>query len=263
MSEQESQQTPEDWTLPEDEKAQGPQPTGLEEQWKIPEDPDNTMALPAPDAPMDDIFRDSPAPPTPLSTEEARLQAERSARKEARLQALAASPAPATAVIAEPASAPAPAKRTTDKFLPSLGLFLLRIVVAGILGIRAVQWLGSTEKSTAMLENTVITTEWRGLAVIVAGVAMLLIAFALIVGLLTRVAGFGLAALTGCALALVEWGPYSVFQAQNWPGFLGELELLLATVGIAILLVGAGGWSLDYSFRSRRTKAKMAREIAQ
>ncbi|MDR1236673.1 MAG: DoxX family protein [Propionibacteriaceae bacterium] len=263
MSEQEEpQQASEDWTLPENETTTETQPD-LRDQWKTPEDQwkipeDTTVEQPA-NSPIDGIFRDSTMS-APLTAEEASLQAERSARKEARLQALNTAPIPAVTVPAEPVAAPAPVKRTTDKFLPSLGLFLLRIVVAGILGIRAVQWLAATDKSTATLAHTIIPPEWHGLAVIIAGVAMLLIAFSLIVGLLTRVAGFGLAALVGCALALVEWGPYTIFQAQNWPGFLGELELLLAAIGIAILCVGAGGWSLDYSFRSRRVKAKQARE---
>jgi uncharacterized membrane protein YphA (DoxX/SURF4 family) len=264
MSEQEPQQTPEDWTLPENETTTETQSDlpDLRDQWKTPEEqwqtPEETTVESGANSPFDGIFRDS-AMTAPLSAEEASLQAERSARKEARLQALATAPIPAVTMPAEPVAAPAPVKRTTDKFLPSLGLFLLRIVVAGILGIRAVQWLAATDKATATLANTVITPEWHGLAVIAAGVAMLLIAFSLIVGLLTRVAGFGLAALVGCALALVEWGPYTIFQVQSWPGFLGELELLLAAVGIAILCVGGGGWSLDYSFRSRRAKAKQAR----
>ena len=45
-------------------------------------------------------------------------------------------------------------------------------------------------------------------------------------------------------------------------GFLGELELVLAAVGLLFLCIGGGGWSIDRSFRSARAKDKAARQLA-
>ncbi len=201
------------------------------------------------------IFRDEAPAPTPMSTEEARLAAERSARKEARLQALANGP-----VSPEPVVTPEPVKPkpSNDKFFPSLGLFLLRIVVAGIMGIHGVQWLADINRAVGSLANTIIPLEWHGLIILVVGITSLVIAFSLVLGLLARVAGFLLAAIAGCTLAFVEWGPYSIFQDQVWPGVLGEQQLLLAVVGVLIMFVGAGGWSLDRGFRVHRANARLA-----
>ena len=65
----------------------------------------------------------------------------------------------------------------------------------------------------------------------------------------------------GGALAFVMWGPWSPF-VPGQPGFLGEFELLLAAVGLLFLLVGAGGWSVDRSFRSARQRDKAERQLA-
>ena len=52
-------------------------------------------------------------------------------------------------------------------------------------------------------------------------------------------------------LAFVLWGNWSPFVAGR-AGFVGELELLLAVVGLLFLCVGGGGFSLDRSFRKSR-----------
>ncbi len=216
--------------------------------------------------PADAIFRQpsptssaSPEPTTlePLSEEEQRLAAERAARRDARAAALAA-PAP------EPVAPPKPVvihKRTNDKFWGSLGLFLLRIVLAGIFTIRGLNILTDIPAAQAEFATTILADYPPGpqAMAIVTGVASLLIALSLVLGLLTRVAGLGIALIAGGALALVYWSPsWSPFQAGQ-PGFLGEYQLVLAALGILLLCIGGGGWSLDRSFRAGRERDKRER----
>ncbi|CAL8969880.1 hypothetical protein PROP_03269 [Propionicimonas sp. T2.31MG-18] len=221
---------------------------------------DEPVPVPSP-APADAIFR----PPTPtsgpspeptrleqLSEEEQKLAAERAARRDARVAALAA-PAPM------PVVAPAPVvvhKRTNDKFWGSLGLFLLRLVLAGIFAVRGLNILTDIPAAQAQFATTIIPEP--GIMAIVTGVACELIALALLLGLLTRAAGLGIALIAGGALAFVYWGTWSVFVSGR-PGFLGEYELLLATVGLLLLLIGGGGWSLDRAFRAGRERDKRER----
>lgn len=210
----------------------------------------------APIAASQGIFRDEPPQPEAtrvVDVEAERLAAERAALKEARDAALAVSEP-------EPVVAPEPVvvvKRTTDKFLGSVGLFLLRLVVAGILAIRGFQMLANLGQTETLFRSTVIPEP--AIMALVTGVASLLIALSLVLGLLTRVAGLGAALIGGGAVAFVMWGPtFNPFTpGQN--GFLGELELLLAAVGVMFILVGAGGWSLDRSFRASRARDKAER----
>ena len=221
----------------------------------IPEEPVSQVA-----APTESIFR--PASPSQeqttieqLSDEEAKLAAERAARRDARVAALAA-----TAPVAFAAPAPVVVhKRTNDKFWGSLGLFLLRLVVAGIFAIRGMNILTDIPAAQELFAKTIIPEPQ--IMAIVTGVASLLIALSLVLGLLTRLAGLGIALIAGGVLAFVLWGPWSPFVAGQ-PGFLGELELLLAAVGLLFLLVGAGGWSLDRSFRAGRERDKAERAAA-
>ena len=92
---------------------------------------------------------------------------------------------------------------------------------------------------------------------LVTGVSALAIAVALVFGLLVRVAGLGVLLIAAGALVFVQWGPWSPF-VEGRPGFVGELELLLAVVGLLFLLVGGGGFGLDRSFRKSREKDKAA-----
>ncbi len=140
-------------------------------------------------------------------------------------------------------------QRTTDKFAGSLGLFLLRVVVAGIIGYRGVQKLLDLPGTTALVSTTILPMP--EILAIVVGAAEVLVAIALLFGALTRVAGLGLALIAGSALGFVLWGPWTIFTPGQ-PGFLGELELLLAAVGVMFLFVGAGGWSVDHGIAARR-----------
>ncbi len=218
-----------------------------------------------PGGPADGIFRpaspsSSPSPePTrmeQLSDEEQKLAAERAARRDARAAALAA-PAPV------PLATPAPVivhKRTNDKFWGALGLFLLRIVLAGIFAVRGLNILTDIPAAQAQFAKTVIPQP--EIMAIVTGVAAELIALSLLLGLLTRFAGLGIALIAAGALVFVYWSPnWSPFVAGQ-PGFLGEYELLLAAVGLLLLLIGGGGWSLDRSFRAGRERDKRERANA-
>ena len=222
-----------------------------------------TIALPteAPE-PTQAIFRDSPADALPdpyadpQSEEAQKLAAERAARKEARDAALAAV-APVPVIAPEPVIVQ---HRTNDKFFGAFGIFALRLVVAGVFAVRGYQMLGDLAGTQERIASTLLAPYAQILAIVV-GAAHLLIALALLLGLLTRVAGLGVLLVAGGALAFVWWGPWSLFVAGQ-QGFLGELELVLAAVGLLFLCIGGGGWSIDRSFRSARAKDKAARQLA-
>lgn len=155
---------------------------------------------------------------------------------------------------AEPASYATPVpKPTTDKALPSLGLFLLRLVTAGIMGVHGFQKLTDIPATQQFFASLGIPSPlyvaWG------TGVAEVLAAVALVFGMLTRVAGLGIAAIGIGALALVKWGKQNPFQ-KGVSGFAGELELLLAAVGLLLFCIGAGRWSVDGSMRASRRRNK-------
>jgi len=216
---------------------------------------------PAPDS----VFRDSAlawpqaTPAVSQSTpavddEERKLAAERAARREATKQALA-TPA------AEPANAPAPVvvtKRVTDKFVGSIGLLVLRIVAAAVFGIRGFQILFDRTTFDAQFAASMLPDPqiW----VLVTGLGSMLVALALLLGLLTRVAGVGALLIALGDLIFFQYGPtWSPFIAGT-PGILGESQLLSVGIGFVFLCVGAGGWSFDHSIRSSREKAKRERQ---
>ncbi|MFV0407701.1 MAG: DoxX family protein [Propioniciclava sp.] len=199
-----------------------------------------------------------------VSVERARLQAEREARRAAREAALRPPPDRPDPVAfgqaldedweaSPPAAERVVIRRSTDGFLPSLALFVLRVVVAAILGIRGVGVLLDLPGTTELLATTILPAP--AILAMVLGGAQVAIAVALLFGLLTRLAGLGVLLVAGGALAFVLWGPWSPFQAGQ-PGFSGELELLLAAVGLMLIAVGSGGWGLDRGFRSRRAERR-------
>ncbi|GAB3712644.1 DoxX family protein [Mariniluteicoccus flavus] len=151
----------------------------------------------------------------------------------------------------EPVVVPKP-KRTTDKFFGSLGLFLLRLVTATIMGLHGLWKIMNLPKVEQMLTNTVIP-EPRTMAYVLA-IAEIAVALGLLFGMFTRIAGLGLALIGIGALVFVKWvkNPFTGYQLG------GELELLLGTVGLVFLMLGAGGWSVDAAFRRRRAANKKA-----
>jgi putative oxidoreductase len=227
-----------------------------------------TPTLPAPPSyrsdpesertPDDSIFRAGAAvAPTAVleteqepSAEERKLAAERAARREAREAALAAPDVRAVA-------APEPVvitRRTTDRFLGGFALFLLRLVVAAIMAVRGLEIVMNPAAAEQLFATTIIPEP--AIMAMVTGVAALAIAVALVFGLLTRVAGLGVTLITGGALAFVLWGNWSPFVPGR-SGFVGEFELLLAAVGLVLLCVGGGGFSLDRSFRKSRERNRL------
>ncbi|TDT29908.1 DoxX family protein [Naumannella halotolerans] len=150
----------------------------------------------------------------------------------------------------------APAKRsksprTTDRFLGSLGLFVLRVIVAGIMGLHGVAKLFDLAGVETMLSNTVIP--YPDIMALVLAISEVAIAVALLLGVLVRLAGLGVAAIGIGALVFVLW---LTFPFQNGYELTGELELLLGAVGILFLCVGGGRWSIDGSFRASRRRKK-------
>lgn len=189
----------------------------------------------------------------PVRVEQDRLDAERRARREARAAALAPmADERATKIV--PAK---PQKKTTDKFWASLGLFLLRVVVAGTMGVHGVQKLLNIPATTDFFANTILP--YPRYVAIGVGALEVAVAVALLFGMLTRLAGLGLTLLMAGALGLVVWGNWSIIQPGT-QGFVGEHELLLATVGLLFLILGAGAWSVDGSFRRRRDAVRAERE---
>lgn len=176
-----------------------------------------------------------------------RLAAERAARNRA-LGVVAATGA-------EVVVAPPPQKLATDKFLGAMGLFVLRWIVAAIVGVHAYQLLTGIPAFQAELGITQLPSP--NIMAWVAAISALLIALALLLGVFVRIAGFGLAAMAVLALVFLRWGNFSPFVSGQ-VGFLGELEFLLAGVGLLFLCFGGGLWGIDGIFRRRRAKARAA-----
>lgn len=273
------------WTQPE---PVAPEPIAAQEPDEaaalLPPAPLPAAPMPAPPAPGDwgqpaadgfadddAIFRPYPGAAVPaaeeqaVSEEERRLAAERAARRaasEAALTATVAAPGPIAAAdaastpIPEPVAPVTVVKRTTDGFWGSLGLFLVRLVMAGIFGIRGVQMLLDTAAAHKLFSSTVLPMPTT--MALVTAVACVLIAVSMVLGLATRYSGLGAALIAGGSLGLVYWGPWSVFVPNQF-GFLGEGELLMAVVGLLLLFIGGGGWSLDRGLRSARERDKAER----
>lgn len=182
---------------------------------------------------------------------EAEALAERRAEREARDRSLGRRrPQPVDQAVVEPPSTRLP--RTTDRFPASLGLFLLRLAVAAVLGVRGAQQLMDIPGTTSVFTGTALP--YPEIFAWATAVASVLIAVALVLGLSVRLAGLG-AALVGIgALVYVYWWRSPFESGVN--GFRGETELLLAVLGVFLLLVGGGAWGIDAAIRKRRLQRK-------
>lgn len=208
------------------------------------DDADHTRPMPVA-APMDEED----------SAERRRQETERrKAERDAALGTRRPKPEPEPAA-ADPAK-PAPVKRSTDKFFGSLGLFVLRIVMAALMTLHGLTHILSMDQTIAMIDGS-----WLGpmvgqseLLAYVLGIAELLIAVALLFGFAVRIAGVGMVAIGALALAMIHW--------VTWPfeGFVldGEAPLMVAAVGFLFLATGGGGWSADRAVRARRAERKKA-----
>ncbi|SDB79891.1 Uncharacterized membrane protein YphA, DoxX/SURF4 family [Raineyella antarctica] len=203
-----------------------------------------------------------PAPaPTgilPVEDEDAALRAERRAERDARDRALGKRrPQPAPPVAAEPPSTRLP--RTTDRPAASLGLFVLRLAVAAVVGVRGAQQLMDIPGTINTFTQTALP--YPEIFAWGTAVASVLIGVALVLGLLVRVAGLGTALVGIGALVYVYWWR-SPFES-GLTGFRGETELLLAAVGLFFLLVGGGAWGIDGAVRKGRLQRRAERFEAE
>lgn len=203
-------------------------------------------------SPLSEASEDNDA----VSEEQRKLAAERAARRDARSAALA-SPDPVVGVEAFPTGSdstdePAATKRTTDGFWASLGLFLLRLALAAVFGIRGFQMLMDPTATQKLLSQTLLPMP--GLLGPITAIASLLIAVAMVVGLATRYAAIGGAVIAVGSLVWVYWGAFAVFIPVQ--GFLGESSVTTAAACLLLVFLGGGGWSLDRSLRAARQKDK-------
>ncbi len=157
-------------------------------------------------------------------------------------------------------SGPAPfAVPTTYRGFPSFGFFLLRLVVAGILGVRAYQHITGLTATKAMWANTVLPqpelVAWVQIGLEIAIAVMLLL------GLATRIAGLALLVLSVALLAFVLWGVAPILS-QGTYGFLGDLDLLLATLGLFFFATGGGGAGIDANIHRGRIQRKNDKAVA-
>jgi len=163
---------------------------------------------------------------------------------------------PTEAVTAPPAQVVVERRKlNTDKFVGAFGLFVLRLVAAAIMGVHGVQQLMNLSTTETFFGKTMLP--YANIFAIATGVGSVLIAVALIVGLLVRVAGFGMLAIGVGALVFAVWAPFSLFGVGGFAGsdgMTGERELLIAGVGLLFLCVGGGGWGVDRMFRSNKSK---------
>jgi hypothetical protein len=149
---------------------------------------------------------------------------------------------------------------TYNKF-PSLMLFLLRLVVIALMGIRVWQDTSPLSATIATWENTLVPDAYAKLAAYSQIGVEALIALLLLFGLGSRLAGALTTILAVTWLALVLWGVGSPFDAAgSGVVFAGEFQVLLAAVGLVLLGVGTGGWlTLDSFFHRARIERKNQR----
>lgn len=146
--------------------------------------------------------------------------------------------------------------RTTDRFLPSFGLLVLRVVVATILGLIGYQILTSPEATTERLATTLVPQPQ--LMAWVLGFTLAGIALFLVIGLMVRIVGLVMLVLSIATLALYRWGAFSPFM-KGVEGFSGDRDLLLGTIGLLFIAIGGGAWGIDGAFRRARARAKAER----
>ena len=126
---------------------------------------------------------------------------------------------------------------------------ILRVTLGGVMFPHGAQklfgWFGGFGFSGTMG----FFTEKMGLPWIIAFLVIIgesLGALGLIVGFLTRVSAFGIGCIMVGAIALVHW-PYGFFM--NWFGKQAgegfEYHLLALGISLALMMTGAGKWSLD------------------
>lgn len=143
---------------------------------------------------------------------------------------------------------PTRTRHVVDRFDGAAGLIVLRLVTAVIFGIRGLQKLQHLDITRQQF--TQLGIPYANTMALVTGIAELAIGLALVFGVAIRAAGIGIVIIAAGALAYVKWKTGNIFTTGQ-PGFAGELELLLAAVGVAFIGLGGGGWGVDRRFRRR------------
>lgn len=177
---------------------------------------------------------------------QARLQEQRDAR-DARLGVVPSSQDAGVRVVTKPV------KRQADKFFGAFSLFVLRGVLAAILGVLAYQVLQDVTRTEEFIANTVVP-EPRIVAWIL-GYGLAVLAALLLIGLGARFFSALLVLISGASLALFRWGAFSIFM-DGREGFLGDRTLLTLAAALVIVAFGAGRWSIDGAIYSARHKSK-------
>ncbi len=198
-------------------------------------------------------------PSNDADVEEERLQASLEAERQAREQRLGAVPTSTDNALREDDGPP---RVTTDRFFPSFGLFVMRIVLAGVLGLASFQILGSGVDATAnFLGGYPVIPEPRLVAWIL-GFTLGAMALLLVIGLLQRLVGLLLLVISVATLVFIRWGNFAIFASgEVWvDGFIGDKDLLLAAIGLLLLSIGGGAWGIDGAFRRARAASKAERQ---
>ncbi len=144
--------------------------------------------------------------------------------------------------------------RSTDKFAGAFGLLVLRIVLAAIIGIRGYQKLIDIG-GTADFFKTQIPESYATYAAWGVGIAEVVCAAFLLVGLGTRYAA-GLVAAIGVAfITLFYWGAFNPFEGYS-QGFSGEFQLLVVAAALTLCFLGSGRIGIDANYRLGKERAK-------
>lgn len=150
----------------------------------------------------------------------------------------------------------APVKRTTDKFWASLGLFLLRVLMAGLVGLWGFQALIYSEEVETALAKIGLQVGATNALAITMGVGLIVMAALLLLGCGTRIVAAILTAMLIVFLAFFRFGPFNPILEGQW-GFYGDYELLLTVVSFLFVCMGGGGWSVDHGIRRGRERKRL------
>jgi len=188
---------------------------------------------------------DAAAAEAQRQADDARIRQE---EREARQKALGTVPA-----TEDDVTLPPPERPYNDKFLGSIGLFLLRLALAAILGVRGVQVLFDIDSTTNWL------TDYRvpqpGIVAWALGLVLVVIAAMLLIGFGVRLSAILTAALGIALLVFVRWGYDPVF-VKGQAGFVGDWDVLVAAAGLTLVFLGSGGWAIDAAMRYDRARRK-------
>lgn len=155
----------------------------------------------------------------------------------------------------EPEVVVANPKRTTDKFWASLGLFLLRIFMAGLTGLWGYQCLVYREQVETALGKIGLQVGAQNALAITLGIVLMVMSVLLLLGCGTRIVAGILAIMGGVFLAFFRFGPFNPIMENQW-GFYGDYELLITLVAFLFVCMGGGGWSVDYGIRRGRERKR-------